>query len=591
MELNPRIFRLTVLIICLFSFGRLWAQTPFIHITQPESTDIHTAETINYLEGSTCPSCRLAINGKVVKVYPTGSFAWELDLSSPDTTLVLISTSRSGKPFRRVLHYFRRQQNTGTDYPDFGKVYFRCSPSGMNWLKPGDLLRFQVLAPLNATVQISNRISLIRQWPVSDSSAVFQGVYTLTPSDSWIDHALIATITLPDGKELQVPAESSYQLLSGEDYLVGKTYGSAPYLTYSHGSDRLGAAKMGYLDTGVLLHVVGLNRQYYKVALSSTQHAFIPIEYLSLLSKGSFPVQSLTEACRIWGHSGFDFVSLGLQMKLPYSSTLQANPGLIRVKIYGATDNTNWISRLDSVREVRSVELHQVQDGVCELDISLKHPQPWGYSINYQANNLVVQIKRPPKPLSIKNLTIVVDPGHGGSNKGTRGPTGVYEKSLTLLISNDLKSDLTHLGAHVILTRTKDTSLDMIQRRELIQHLNPDLLVSVHLNASSDPIHIQGTSTYYRYPGFQSLAYCILHRMIHLGLGNFGEVGDFNFALNGLTICPNVLVETAFLSNPSDEMKVLNSRFRQKIADAICAGIQDFISYNTRRNMLSAGKG
>lgn len=581
MELHLRLFRLAVLIPCLFFFGRLWAQKPFILITQPESSDIQTASTTNYLEGSTCPECRLTINGKEVKVYPTGSFAWELDLSTPDTTLVLISTSRSGNTFQKALHYFRSQENPGTDYPSFGRVFFRCRPSGMNWLMPGDQLRFQVLAPLNASVRISNRISLARRSAESDSSAIFQDVYTLTPADSWITHTLFAAITLPDGKEIQVPAEASYQLLSEEDYWVGKTVGAAPYLTYSHGSDRLGAAKMGYLDTGVLLHVVGLAKQYYKVALSSTKHAFIPIEHLSLLPKGSFPVQSLTGPCRIWGRSGFDYVSLGLQKKLPYASTLRAGPARIQVWIYGATDNTNWIARLDSVREVRGVELHQVQDGVCELDITLKHPQPWGYSINYQADNLVVQIKRPPRPLSIKNLTIVVDPGHGGSNRGTRGPTGVYEKSLTLLISNDLKKDLIHLGAHVILTRTKDTPLDMIQRRELIEHLNPDLLVSIHLNASSDPIHIQGTSTYYRYPGFQSLANCILHRLTHIGLRNFGEVGNFNFALNGLTICPNVLVESAFLSNPSDEMNVLNSHFRQMIADAICAGIQDFISNQT----------
>jgi N-acetylmuramoyl-L-alanine amidase len=65
--------------------------------------------------------------------------------------------------------------------------------------------------------------------------------------------------------------------------------------------------------------------------------------------------------------------------------------------------------------------------------------------------------------------------------------------------------------------------------------------------------------------------------MLALGLKEYGNVGRFNFALNGPTEFPNALVETVFLSNPEDEMKALNPVFQQQIADAITAGIRDFL--------------
>ena len=102
-------------------------------------------------------------------------------------------------------------------------------------------------------------------------------------------------------------------------------------------------------------------------------------------------------------------------------------------------------------------------------------------------------------------------------------------------------------------------------------------MISIHLNSSADPIHIEGTSTYYRYIGFRPLSLAIYKRMTALGLGEFGNVGSFNFALNGPTEYPNALVETLFLSNPADEEKALDATFREKMATAIMQGIKDFL--------------
>ena len=84
-------------------------------------------------------------------------------------------------------------------------------------------------------------------------------------------------------------------------------------------------------------------------------------------------------------------------------------------------------------------------------------------------------------------------------------------------------------------------------------------------------------STYYRYIGFRPLSQAILKSMLQTGLHEFGNVGSFNFSLSGPTDYPNCLVEVAFLSNKSDEKKILNPKFRRLIAKRIVAGIEDFL--------------
>jgi N-acetylmuramoyl-L-alanine amidase len=113
----------------------------------------------------------------------------------------------------------------------------------------------------------------------------------------------------------------------------------------------------------------------------------------------------------------------------------------------------------------------------------------------------------------------------------------------------------------------------------MLREVDPDLLVSIHLNSSGRDT-VQGTSTYYRYIGFRPLSQSILKRMLELKLKEFGNVGHFNFALSGPTEYPNTLVEVAFLSNPEDEKKILDPRFQKSVAKKITEGIRDWLKQN-----------
>ena len=286
----------------------------------------------------------------------------------------------------------------------------------------------------------------------------------------------------------------------------------------------------------------------------------------------------MTGSWTVYADSLFDYVSIGLDEKLPYRSVMKINPSRIEIDVFGVISNTNWITQLSNTKEIKNAWYEQPEDDVMRVFIDLKHQQHWGYSIFYtDKNRLTIRVKRQPEKLNLRNLVIAVDAGHGGDNSGASGvTTNILEKEYTLLIAQELSKELTKKKASVLMTRVQDTTLSMFERITFLKKYNPDMLISVHLNSASRE-SARGTSTYYRYVGFRPLSKAILNRMLQLDLDEFGNIGSFNFSLSGPTDYPNCLVEVAFLSNKEDEKKILDPKFHKKVAQKIVAGIEDFL--------------
>ena len=80
---------------------------------------------------------------------------------------------------------------------------------------------------------------------------------------------------------------------------------------------------------------------------------------------------------------------------------------------------------------------------------------------------------------------VVIDPGHGGSETGARGPGGLWEKDLTLKLARLLQAELRRdPGLRVMLTREDDSQVDLLKRAEAANNLRADLFISIHANAS-----------------------------------------------------------------------------------------------------------
>lgn len=179
--------------------------------------------------------------------------------------------------------------------------------------------------------------------------------------------------------------------------------------------------------------------------------------------------------------------------------------------------------------------------------------------------------------------TVVLDPGHGGSDTGAIGPSGLKEKEVTLAIAQDLRGMLEKKGAKVILTRKNDSgvaSLNASDTRELqaradvANRSNADLFISIHADAFEDT-SVSGTTTYF-FPKTildTDLASDIQQQMTDIvGLDDRGYRRNDLFVLNH-TDMPAALVEIAYISNRAEEKMLKNRSFQKKAAQGICNGI------------------
>lgn len=334
---------------------------------------------------------------------------------------------------------------------------------------------------------------------------------------------------------------------------------------------------MTYLDSNIVVKVTDSTETDYKVLLSKNHIAYLPKQNFKQDTSISWKPYYLSSNFKVWGDDRYDYVSISLTEKLPYRSIQEIDPAKIVVDIFGVTSNTNWITQLKTVKEIKNVWYEQLEDDVLRLNIELKHQQHWGYFISYNKNSLQVRIKRQPVSLKPKDLYIAIDPGHGGSNEGATGVTSnVKEKDYTLKIARQVAAYLQKKKVHVFMTRNEDKDLSMIDRTLMLREQQPDFLISIHLNSAGNA-NVKGVSTYYRYIGFRPLTQYILNRMLQLGLNNYGNVGSFNFSLSGPTEYPNCLVEVAFLSNPDDEKKILDEKFHKAVAKKIYKGVKDYL--------------
>ena len=221
---------------------------------------------------------------------------------------------------------------------------------------------------------------------------------------------------------------------------------------------------------------------------------------------------------------------------------------------------------------------------------------------------------------------IVLDPGHGGEEKGASGPGGLLEKDVTLDVAQRLRTRLERGGTRILLTREDDRALPLAERTALANHQRAELFVSIHANAARKQ-DAKGAETYFLSyqatdaeaqavaamenesaggggpaPGRADLKLVLwdMAQAEHLrASSSLAEAvqGELN-ALLGLrdrgvkqapfrvlmsASMPAILIEIGFITNPDEEEKLRSPAYRESLALAIAQSIQRF------RDELQAG--
>ena len=191
------------------------------------------------------------------------------------------------------------------------------------------------------------------------------------------------------------------------------------------------------------------------------------------------------------------------------------------------------------------------------------------------------------KPTSniLQGKTIVVDPGHGGSNPGAVA-NGTRESDFNLAASLALQDKLRKAGAKVVMTRTADKtvapegsslSTELQKRVDFAKANQGDLFVSIHANSNPDK-KIAGAMTFFSQSGSEPLAKDIQAALVKATGANDRGVHAANFHVLRNTSMPSVLVETGFLTNAAEAKLLRNDAYRSKIVQGIFDGVVQYFN-------------
>ncbi|MDE6971024.1 MAG: N-acetylmuramoyl-L-alanine amidase CwlD [Eubacterium sp.] len=186
---------------------------------------------------------------------------------------------------------------------------------------------------------------------------------------------------------------------------------------------------------------------------------------------------------------------------------------------------------------------------------------------------------------------IVLDVGHGGFDSGKIGVNGELEKDINLQIALKLKKVLEDNGISVVMTREDDQGLydenasnkkaqDLQRRCDMINDEKPLMTISIHQNSYTSP-EIRGAQVFYYTPSSESqqLAETIQKTLIEqVDPENHREAkANDSYYLLKKTDSVIVIVECGFLSNPQEAEKLADEEYQQKMADAICIGVSQYL--------------
>jgi N-acetylmuramoyl-L-alanine amidase len=222
-----------------------------------------------------------------------------------------------------------------------------------------------------------------------------------------------------------------------------------------------------------------------------------------------------------------------------------------------------------------------------------------------------------------RQVVVAVDAGHGGKDQGAHGPRGTLEKDVTLAVARDLAAQINRQpGMKAVLTRDSDFYIPLKQRYRIARQNNADLFVSIHADSfTSDDA--KGSSVWVLSPRGKTseaarwladrenradliggttlddkddslakvlldlqqgwamqasdvVAGNVLKALAKLGPTHRGYVERANFVVLRSPDVPSILVETAFISNPTEERKLRDPAHQKKLAEAVMGGVKNY---------------
>jgi N-acetylmuramoyl-L-alanine amidase len=172
-----------------------------------------------------------------------------------------------------------------------------------------------------------------------------------------------------------------------------------------------------------------------------------------------------------------------------------------------------------------------------------------------------------------ENMTVVIDAGHGGHDRGGIPGQRVAEKDMTLDVAQRLRNVLAASGYRVVMTRDSDVFVPLGTRVAIANSYRNAIFVCVHFNATNR-MGASGIETYFYSRDSLPLASAIHHFVVGGAPSASRGVRRRGYYVLRRTNIPAVLVECGFLTNPTEAAYAQTASYRQKLAEEIAAGVR-----------------
>jgi N-acetylmuramoyl-L-alanine amidase len=340
---------------------------------------------------------------------------------------------------------------------------------------------------------------------------------------------------------------------------------------------------------------------------------------------------------RVWAGPDATRLVFDLSGPVEYSLATLQNPDRVVVDLIGARADNGGRALPESRGFVKQLRMGAQGNGNLRIVIDLSAPaRPRSFDVAPNAtygHRLVVDLApaAPATPTIVKStdeangrdVIVAIDAGHGGVDPGSIGKRGTHEKNVTLAIARRLKERIDREpGMRAILTRDNDTFVELRDRIVRARRQQADMFVSVHADSYKDR-SVVGSSVYVlsaRGASDESARWLadrenaadlvggvklddkdgvLASVLLDLSQGasmsasvdaadkvmdeldSIGNITRRGVKHAGFLVLkspdiPSILVETAFISNPTEEARLLDPRHQQRLADAIHAGIRSY---------------
>ncbi|HOX85314.1 MAG TPA: N-acetylmuramoyl-L-alanine amidase [bacterium] len=398
-----------------------------------------------------------------------------------------------------------------------------------------------------------------------------------------------------DGEIRQLPLNILYQ--NGRYYIPLMMFLSAVQDVWPFSLEYRPMQKEIYLDRGY--------RQVVEIEGKKLQNGFL---FRIQLNKPVDTDDIYTSESNGWFY--IDLYGAQVETKKPIPCTIDYQKILEFIPIQLSDETARLSFRISGAIQERKV---MKGDNDAQVVVTLR-------TVDEVAPNLLADLQREREKWKID--VIIIDPGHGGKDPGAIGRNGLYEKKAVLEIGLELKKQLENrMNVKVLMTRDRDRFVPLKQRTKFANSNGGKLFISLH--ADANPVRsLRGHTVYFlgpakteearivaqfensviqfedsqdHYKDFggaafilganaqnayhkesQDLAALIDQKLAEQCSANGHGVRQSGFYVLYGASMPNILIETAFISNRSDEQNLSDRSFQKKMAKAICEGIVEF---------------